>query len=67
MQISVLVMTKNYYLYIIVLPITTLISNLIIANNVDKKYPQYKADGKLEDNLIKEIQKKSGGIVFQKI
>lgn len=66
-QISVLVMTKNYYLYIIVLPITTLISNLIIANNVDKKYPQYKADGKLEDNLIKEIQKKSGGIVFQKI
>ena len=67
LQILLLIVFENYYYYIVVIPFITILNNLIISKIVDKKYPQYKAKGKLEENENKEIQKNVKGMIFQKI
>ncbi len=52
-QIIVLILTKNYYIYIFMLPITTLISNFIINFIANKKYKDY-----FIKNIILESDKK---------
>ncbi|WP_455719568.1 lipopolysaccharide biosynthesis protein [Agathobacter sp.] len=67
LQISILFITKNYYVYIIVLPMTTIISNIVLGRVVDKKYPQYYAKGKIDRDTFQLVKSKVGGIVLQKI
>ena len=66
-QIVVLVLLRNYYLYVIVIPVITCLNNLCIGVLTDKYYPQYKCRGNLEKKELKVIEKKVGGMVFQKI
>ena len=54
-QIICLVNFKNYYAYVIWLPIFTIIENVLISIYVDKKYPEYKPIGKLDKNEIKNV------------
>lgn len=54
-QIICLVNFKNYYAYVIWLPIFTIIENVLISIYVDKKYPEYKPMGKLDKNEIKNV------------
>lgn len=67
LQISILFVTKNYYIYIVVLPLMTIASNLTLGYIVDKKYPMYHAKGKIDKGTLQEIKKKVGGIVLQKV
>lgn len=67
-QSIILLVFKNYYLYIIVLPICTIINNLIVSKCVDKKYPQIiKTNEKLDEENGFEIKKNIKGMFFQKI
>lgn len=66
-QIVILLTVKNYYIYVIVLPIITLLNNLVISALADKSFPQYKCVGGLCKKEIKEIEKKVAGMLFQKI
>lgn len=66
-QISIIFLTKNYYIYILVLPITTVLSNIVLGYVVDKKYPMYKAVGKIDKSTFLGIKNKVGGIFLQKI
>lgn len=66
-QILLLVLLRNYYLYVIVIPVITCLNNLCIGVLTDKYYPQYKCRGNLEKKELKVIKKKVGGMVFQKI
>lgn len=54
-QIICLVNFKNYYAYVIWLPIFTIIENILTSIYVNNKYPEYKPIGKLEKNEIKNI------------
>ena len=47
-QIAVLLNTKNYYLFSLLMPLFTIINNLLIAWRTKVLYPQYKAEGELE-------------------
>jgi O-antigen/teichoic acid export membrane protein len=67
LQISILFLTKNYYLYIVFLPLTTIVSNLVIGHAVDKKYPMYRAKGNVDKNTLQGIKAKVSGIVLQKV
>lgn len=67
LQIIILISTKNYYLYIIILPISTILINLIRSRIVDKMYPQYKACGKLDKDEIKLIFHKVGALFGHKV
>lgn len=66
-QIVILVFFRNYYFYLIILPITTLINNLINATVVDKMYPNYKCYGKIGHNEFGEIKKAIPGLFLNKI
>lgn len=47
LQIILLVSTRNYYAYIIILPVFTVINNLVDAVYVKKIYPEYVESGSL--------------------
>lgn len=57
-QIIALLLWKSYYCYVIFLPLTTIISNFIIAHLARRMYPQYVCRGTVEWKLKKEIKGK---------
>lgn len=67
MQIIVLIMFKNYYIYIIFLPISTLVLNILRSCLVDKMFPEYKCYGNLEKGFIKELYQKVKALLGHKI
>lgn len=66
-QIIILLFTKNYYLYVAVIPIFTCVTNIIIGVVTDRVFPQYKCRGKIDKEELFTIKEKIGGMVFQKI
>ena len=58
MQVCVLLIFKDYFLYIILLPIFTIITNLANSVIVDRMYPEYKCYGKVEKDVENSIRKK---------
>lgn len=55
MQLVVLIFIKNYYLYVMVALFTQALTNIITAIVVTKLYPNYKPQGKLDKETIKDI------------
>lgn len=66
-QILTLVLMKNYYAYVVVLPVSTFISNVSVAVLSDRYYPQYKCRGQISSSLVASIKKNVGGLLFQRI
>ena len=66
-QILVLLLTKNYYLFLIVAMFGGIASNIVTAIIVDKMYPQYKAIGKLPKEEVKTINRRVADLFTSKI
>lgn len=66
-QIILLLVFANYYLYIVIMPIMTVVGNLVSYRVASKKFPQYKCEGMIEHEEIVEIAKNVGGAFFSKI
>lgn len=56
-QFFVLLFTKNYYLYMLMTPIFAVIINIVTAMVAAKKFPQFKAEGKLPKAERQKINK----------
>ncbi len=68
LQIAVLVIFKNYYLFVIVLPIVTLANNFAINVVVNKRYPQYlSVKSKLDKQDRKDILTRVGALIGNKL
>ena len=65
-QFSVLLLTRNYYLYIIFLPVFTAVTNLFNLIIVNKMYPQYKCRGSISKELKRSIVKKVTALIGTK-
>lgn len=65
-QIVILLILENYYLYIVWTPIFVLINNLIIAYISRKMYPRYICRGKIEKSEINDIVTQIKGIAIGK-
>ncbi len=57
-QIAVLVLIPNYYLYIVLMPIFTIVSNISCSVIVDKNYSKWLVYSKLEDSIRHDIKKR---------
>lgn len=66
-QIGALVLFRNYYFYIIVLPVCSIVSNLITAALANKTYPEYQSKGKLNKEQVSTISKKISALFIVKI
>ncbi len=67
LQIVLLLFFSNYYLYVIVLPLMTIVSNIIYSYITSKKYPEYKCEGSIEKEELFAVVKSSIGAFFSKI
>lgn len=67
LQIVILLLTKNYYLYIIVLPIFTILENIWVEYITRKKYPNLVCKGMITKEEKKELMEHVKGIALQKI
>ena len=69
LQISLLVFTKNYYLYLIVKIVMHVLENIIIVLIANKKYSYLKEDDNesLDKNIKNDIYKKVKALVVHKI
>lgn len=66
-QIVSLLLFKNYYLYIIFLPLSTILKNVIVAMITKKLFPQIKATGSIDSDQKKELSKMIVGLLSYKI
>lgn len=67
LQFIVLLLFKNYYAYAIIIPLTTLLSNVGSAFIAEKYYPQYKCRGEIEKEEKSEIREKVTALLYNKI
>lgn len=67
LQIVLLILCKNYYAYICIMPISTIIINLLRLRSVNKLYPDYKPKGKLDVKTQSEIFEKVKALFVYKI
>ena len=58
LQLAVILWVKNYYLYVIVLLMTTMLNNVLTAAVARQKYPQYRPQGELPKSVVKQINGK---------
>lgn len=66
-QIVVLVICSNYYLYIIWLPMFTIVSNVLIGILSRKYYPELVCKGKVQKEKFKNISKQIKGIAIGRL
>ena len=66
-QIFVLVIFKNFYLYIIVGPLSTVALNMLSYRASMKLYPQFQCRGTLKSETKNEIKHQVGGLMISKV
>ncbi|MBQ8325021.1 MAG: oligosaccharide flippase family protein [Clostridia bacterium] len=67
LQIVVLMASQSYYLYILVLPVITVVNNLTRSYIIDKRYPQYRGKERLDKADQKDIMTRVGALIGNKI
>lgn len=66
-QIAVLAIFKNYYIYAIFLPLSTLAINIYTAIVTKKMFPKYFCKGSIDKESKKKLKKQMAGLVGAKI
>lgn len=66
-QVVVLMATKDFYAYVAVQCVTTLLNNILVASIVSRKYPKYICVGEVTKKQRREIWKKVRGLMVQKV
>lgn len=66
-QAILLVIFKNYYLYLAITIVAQIATNLYIAYKANKVYKNYKAKGELEKNEVKTINRRVRDLFTSKI
>lgn len=67
LQIVVIVSTKNYYLYAIILIIAVILQNISTQITSKALYPEIVCSGNLEKNIKNDIKEKAKGLLVNKL
>lgn len=67
LQLLVLWLFHNYYLYVIVALLTQAITNIVTAIVVTKMYPDYKPEGQLDKQEVKSINRRIKDLFTSKL
>ena len=66
-QVIAIFLFKSYYFYSIVLPISTILKNLVLYVMSNKMYPQYQCEGRVPKEEIANIKKRVAGMFLHKV
>lgn len=58
LQIAAIMLFRNYYWYIVWLPVFTILHNLVISRITDRMYPNYRCRGEITKEKQNDIKKK---------
>lgn len=67
LQIIILILSRNYYLFVIVLLLAQVLTNIFTAMASDKMYPNYQAKGNLSKKEISKINRRIIDLFTSKI
>lgn len=67
LQILILIITPNYYLYLLILPIGTIANNILLQVFSKKIFPQIIPSGRIPDKIKQDLIKQIKGIVINKV
>ncbi len=67
LQVSILFLWKNYYLFLIVCPFCTILNNGIVYYLCEKHFPQYRPAGKVSREMKKDIVTRMFGIFISRL
>lgn len=67
LQVFFVYILKNYYIYILLMPITTIIENIIIAIITEKQFKEYTPKGELGKDTYLDIKRRVIGLMIQKV
>ncbi len=66
-QIAILILFQNFYLYIAILSIQIVLKNVLVAVIAKKKFPEYYCFGDLQKEEKKALFKKASGLLISKL
>lgn len=66
-MIAALVITQNYYAYVIWMPVFTIVTNIMVMLYVNKHYPDVKPSGDISTELRGSINKKVKALIGTKL
>lgn len=66
-QIAVLLLLKNYYLFVLAFPVATFINNLLCQSVTKRMYPQYFCKGTISSEEVGVLKQKISGSFFSKL
>ena len=66
-QLISLLIFKNYYIFLLILLISTILNNILVNLYSNKVYPEYIPTGEIDSNSCKRINKKIKALFFYKI
>lgn len=67
LQITLIFVLKDYYAYVVVILIAQILNNILIANQADRFFPQYKVEGVLEKEEVKKINSSIKDLFFAQL
>lgn len=67
LQIVVLLTVKQYYAYLLIMPLFTVVNNIRTAVIARKMFPEYHPEGRITQQQRKDIQEKVSGLVISKV
>lgn len=66
-QILCLLTVKNYYAYIAIMPVFTILNNLRIRAVARKVFPEYHPEGMISTDMKRDIRQKVSGLMISKV
>lgn len=67
LQIAILALVRNYYVYIALMPLFAVLTNLWTAYLAKRTYPQYRPTGTLKEGVKESIRIKLGGLMISRV
>lgn len=67
LQIAVIVFTRNYYLFVVITILTTIITNLMVAVITKREFPDLYCEGDISDEEKQTIKIKVKGLMINKL
>lgn len=66
-QILVLILSKNFYLFVVVSVVATVATNIATAYIANKRYPEYQCRGRITEQQRKDVRKQVNGLMIGKV
>lgn len=66
-QIAAVYFLRSYYVYLVMMPLATLLNNFLISYVVGRYYPQFHCAGQVAPEVVRDIKVKVAGMMIHRV